>query len=159
MFLNFFNIIVFAPLFFSMGKTFLYFLLHIGFAFLLWITDYILILFFKNPVLIAVNSTIINIVLILTFVYVASIILKINFLSFFPISLLGRLIFHSSVIIVLVKFVQIYLLYSYPEFLQLIITAGLFGILLLLTGRFFKVHYIAVLKPVLFRQNLSQDGN
>lgn len=153
MFLNFFNIIVFAPLFFSMGKTFIYFLVHIIFASLIWITDYTLILFFKNPVWIAINSTFLNIMLIIYFVYLASKILKIKFIDFFPFTLLSRLLMHAVLVIILVKVIHIYFLNSFSEFMQLLITAPSFGFLLLLTRSLLKLNYLEVLKPILFIEN------
>ena len=56
MFINFFNIIVFAPLMFSLGETKFYFRLHLIFAIIAWIGEYLIVKTINSPVAIAIFS-------------------------------------------------------------------------------------------------------
>ena len=149
MFLNFFNIIIFAPLFFAMGKTNIYFLVHLIFGLIIWITHYLIISLFDNPVLIAINSTIIHILLIVSFIYLASKILKISLVEFFPLTTFGMLFLNALLCIIIIKVFHSYLLMSYSILLQIIITSISYGVLLLITSRFFKINYLIVIRPII----------
>jgi O-antigen/teichoic acid export membrane protein len=150
MLLNFFNIIIFSPLFFSMGKTKMYFLIHFVFSIMIWITHYLIVLFFDNPFLIAINSTFLHILLIITFIYFASYILKIRFVEFFPLKTFGKLILHTLLCIIVIKLIQMNVLITYSNLVQLVLTSIFYGVLLLMTSIFFKLNYLSVIRPLLF---------
>lgn len=148
MFLNFFNIVIFAPLFLSMGKTKLYSLVHMFLAFVIWITDYILILLFNSPIAIAYNSTFLNILKIICFMYLASRLLEVKFLDFFPVKSLLIIIFHGFIIALITKVTQTFVLFTLPIFYQVLISGVVFLVLILGTSRLFKIDYISVYKPL-----------
>jgi O-antigen/teichoic acid export membrane protein len=149
MFLNFFNIVIFAPLFFSMGRTRVYSNVHIIIAIIVWLLDFVIIKIFNNPVAIAVSSTIINISKIIYFIYLASKLLNLNFLDFFPVKYLIKLLLHSMVIVSFIKLIQIHLIFIDSIFIKITILSILYIILLLLTAPFIKINYLSVLYPVL----------
>lgn len=149
MFLNFFNIILFAPLFLAMGKTKLYSLVHMILAIVIWISDYVLILLFNSPVAIAYNSTFLNILKIICFMYLASRLLNVKFLEFFPIKILSIIILHGALVAVIVKVVQLFALHAMLTFYQVLISGMIYLILMLGTGRLFKIDYLIAFKPLI----------
>lgn len=149
MFLNFFNIIIFAPLFLSMGKTKLYSLVHMILAFTIWISDYLLILLFNSPIAIAFNSTFLNILKIICFMYLASRLLNVKFLEFFPIKTLSIIILHGGLVAVVVKVLQVIALYTLPIFYQVVISGMIYLLLMLGTGKLFKIDYLIAFKPLI----------
>jgi O-antigen/teichoic acid export membrane protein len=153
MFLNFFHVIIFAPLFFSMGKTKTYFLIHLIFAVIIWVTHFIIVSLFNSPVLIAVNSAVNQLFLIICFIYWASKLLEIDFLEFFPLSEFGLIFLNTIFSILIIKVLQIHLLDSFSTFLQLAITLISYVTLLLVTSRFFKINYFIVLRPIISKKN------
>ncbi|MFT7073666.1 MAG: O-antigen/teichoic acid export membrane protein [Patiriisocius sp.] len=151
MFLNFFNIIIFAPLFLAMGKTKLYAKVHMVLAIIIWITGYILVKYIDSPIAIAVNSTTLQIFKIIFFIFLSSKILKIKFIDFFPFKSFALILLQGVLMISIVMVVQIYLLSNTPLILQLIICSFLYGALMLVTGKFFKIDYLSVVQPLLQR--------
>lgn len=151
MFLNFFNIIIFAPLFLAMGKTKLYAKVHMVLAMIIWIFGYIIVKYINSPVAIAINSTTLNICKIIFFVFLSAKILKIRFIDFFPLKNFATLLLQGISIISVVRVTQIYLLTNISLILQIIISAILYGILMLITGKFFKIDYLTILQPLLQR--------
>ncbi len=151
MMLNFFNIIIFAPLLLSMGKTRLYLLVHIVMAVLIWFSDYIMILFFNNPVAIAINSTVINIVKIIYFVYLISRLLSVKLYDLFPFMVIFKLLLHSVSILCVVKVIQNGVFLSYPVPIQLIYALIIYSGLLLFTGKILKIDYLFPFKTVIQR--------
>lgn len=151
MFLNFFNIIIFAPLFLAMGKTKLYAIVHMVLAIIIWSFDYILIQIFYSPIAIALNSTILNIVKIIFFVYLSSDLLKVKFLDLFPLKSFGVILMHGIIMVTIVKAFQVYLSVNLPLFLQMIVCSLLYAIFLLITSKFFKLDYISIIKPLIQR--------
>lgn len=149
MLLNFFNIILFAPLFLSMGKTRIYMLVHMVLAFTIWITDYILILLFNSPIVIAYNSTFLNIVKIVYFMYLAARLLNIRFLYFFPIKSLLIIFFHGVLIAFISIIIQTFVLSSLSVFYQILISGFIYFLLIFSTGKYFKINYVDVYKPLI----------
>lgn len=149
MFLNFFNIIIFAPLFLSMGKTKLYSLVHMILAFTIWISNYLLILLFNTPIAIAYNSTFLNILKIICFMYLASRLLNVKFLEFFPIKTLSIIILHGGAVAIIVRMMQISALHTFPIFYQIVISGTIYILLMLGTGKLFKIDYLIAFKPLL----------
>jgi len=149
LFLNFFNIILFAPLFLAMGKTNLYARVHMVLAIVIWISDYALVHLFNSPLVIAFNSTFLSILKIIYFLYLASYLLEIKMLYLFPVKRLLLIMFHGVLIVSVVKTVQIFLLLSLPLFLQILICGTLYVSLLLVSGKLFKIDYFNVVQPIL----------
>ncbi len=148
MVLNFFNIIVFGPLFFSMGKTRIYANVHIVLAVIVWILDYFLIIIFNNPIAIAINSTSLQIIKILFFIHLASKILKISFFSFFPIKHLLKYFAHTCSIVLITKLISLYLLEINSLMLEFIVLGIIYGLILLLTAPLLKINYLNFLIPL-----------
>lgn len=145
--LNFFNIVIFAPLFFSMGKTALYAKVHIVLAVYVWLVDYLLIQTFNNPIAIAINSTVLHIVKTLYFLYVSSKLLKVSFKALFPYINLLKLIFHNSLIVLIILLIDKGAGIEDFLFLRLILFAILYAFLILVTAPLFRLDYAIAIRP------------
>lgn len=148
MFLNFFNIIIFAPLFFSMGKTRIYANVHIVLAVIVWIVDYFLIIIFNSPIAIAISSTTFNILMIIFFIYLVSRILKVNFFSFFPVFNLLKYLVHALIAVIGVKIIFDYIITIESLFINFITSFTLFALVLLVSSPIFKINYLEIIKPI-----------
>lgn len=153
--LNLFNIIIFAPLFLATGKTRLYAQVHMFVAAGIWISTYFVVIIFDSPIAVAVNSTAINILKTLIFVYLASRMLKIRFVNFFPLKQMALSLLQSIVAIALVFLIQAYILNIDNLIMRLSVTFGLFGVIILGTSKIFGIEYKAVFKPFL-KQNQNK---
>tara|TARA_R100001369_G_scaffold31211_4_gene55362 strand:+ start:44419 stop:45900 length:1482 start_codon:yes stop_codon:yes gene_type:complete len=145
--LNVFNIIIFAPLFLATGRTKLYANVHMFLALAIWLTGYLVVIVFNSPTAIAYNSVAIHILKVIIFIYLASRILNIPFLKFFPLRQIGRSLFQSFVVIGFVYFSYAYLVNSDSIIIKLLVTFSAFCIILLATGKFFRIDYYGMVKP------------
>lgn len=148
MFLNFFNIVIFTPLFLAMGKTKLYANVHMIMAFIVWGSSYLLIQIFNSPLAIAYNSTFWSIMKIITFLYLASKLMKISITQFFPIKTCLLIIVQSIIVVGIAKAAENYLVFSLPLFFQVAICGLIYGLLILVSGKFFKIDYWSVVQPL-----------
>ncbi len=149
MFLNLFNIIIFAPLFLSMGKTRLYAKVHMVLAIVIWISGYIIVNYINSPIAIAINSTTLNIFKIIFFIYLSSKILKIRFIDFFPLKSFAKVLLHVILMILIVRVFQIYILSNVLLILQLVVCSSLYCCLILATARFFQIDYLSIIQPLI----------
>lgn len=148
MVLNFFNIIIFAPLLFAMGKTKFYSRLHMILAIAVWGIDYLVLLIFNSPVAIAITSVFLAIVKILISMQYVSKILETSLLSLLPVKKITVIIMHGFISIVLIKAILFFLPVD-TLILNLILGSILYLIVLLSTARIFKLDYFVVIKPLL----------
>ncbi len=149
MILNFFNIVVFAPLLLALGKVKFYARLHYGMAIAVWVIEYIVILVFNTPISVAISFVVIGIGGILISLGYSAKTLGVSFFSLFPVDKLALIALHSFCSLFLVNILIRSLL---PELniIILIMTAGIaYLVLLLVTGRWVKIDYIEILKPLL----------
>jgi len=146
--LNFFNIVIFAPLFFSMGKTSLYAKVHIVLAIFIWIFDFFLIKIFMSPIAIALSSTTLQILKTFYFLFVASKLLNVKFFKFFPLQALLKLVVHAGIIAIVVLFLEREYQLSHHPLIQLSLYACFYGILILITAPLFKIDYLGNLLPI-----------
>ena len=147
--LNFFNIVIFNPLFLAMGKTVLYSKVHIAFAVIVWASDYILILAFHNPIAIAIGSTVLNILKILYFIWLASQLLQIRYTDLFPVKPLFKLFIHASFVVAFIKIILLPIIPVESLFPRLLFAMPSYGAILLMTSPFMKIDYLSVFGPIL----------
>jgi O-antigen/teichoic acid export membrane protein len=153
--LNFFNIIIFAPLFLSLGKTKLYSKIHLCIAISVWIVDYLLVIIFNNPMAIAISSTAFSIFKTLLFLFLVSIILKIKFSKFFPAHKLIVYLLHSSIVIICVKLICNYIFTFNYLLVNFIFSFTIFVTLLLFSSPIFKINYFNIIEPILGKSKKS----
>lgn len=146
--INFFNIIIFGPLFFSMGKTRVFARIQMISVPVIYATDYIAILVFHSPVAVAVNSVGVTICKILLHVYLVSKYIHIRHKDFYPLQTLLVLLIHSLGSIAVVKVIQISLFPPLSILAMLTMTALLYGMLLLATAPLLQIRYMEIVKPI-----------
>jgi len=146
--LNFFNILIFAPFFFSMGKTKLYARVHMIVAIIIWGGGYILLNLISDPYLFASFIVFIEILKIITFSFIISQILKVKLFRFFPIFLMLKLFVHGVLIAFVVKSIFNYL-YFENILINIFLSFTLFSIGVILTAPIFKIKYLEIIKVLL----------
>lgn len=157
MLINFFNIIIFAPLLFAMGETKFYSRLHIIFAFFAWTGGYLIILLLKYPVAIAAYSISLRIIMVLVCMKYVSVITNLKFFLLIPLKKISVLIIHSFIIAGCVK---IFINHFFPQattFFSLITNFGGFLILIMMTANIFNLDYFMALRPV-FSKYIKKRG-
>lgn len=149
MILNFFNIVVFAPLLLALGKVKFYARLHYGLALTTWVIEYLVIMIFNTPISVAISFVIIATGGILISLGYSAKTLGISFLSLFPVVKLLMIALHSFIALFLVNLIVSKL---WPDLssLLLILTAGIgYLAVLFLSGRLFRIDYYGILRPLL----------
>ncbi len=144
---NFFNIITFAPLILALGKSKAYANIHIIFALLTWIGEFILILLFDSPIPIAVFSVSKNILIVLTVLAYCSKLLELRFVTIFPLKKFIIILFHCGIVAISLKLLLHYLLAdSYELFLLSILS---YILIIFLTAPLFKIDYMLAIRPMI----------
>lgn len=148
MFLNYFNIIIFAPILFAMGKTKFYSRLHIFIALAAWALGYVVTIASDSPVAIAVLSVLLSITkIIIAFVFISKMI-QVRLTKLIPQEIIYYVV-HSLLIMMVIK----YGVMRFVNFDNLLVNIGLsavtFVVLLLLTSKPLKLDYLIGLKPLL----------
>lgn len=147
MLLNFFNIIIFAPLLFSLGKTKLYARIHMIYAVVVWVLEYLVIYFFDSPYGVAITSVSLGIVSIIVFMHYTSKLINIKLGDLIPFKQLSKILIHSLIISIIVKFVM-NSIYTGSNLIELFLAAIIFATILILTSGLFNLNYLANIKPL-----------
>jgi O-antigen/teichoic acid export membrane protein len=143
-FLNYFNIIMFSPVFYGMGKVRLYSNLHLIFAVLAWVAGYILILIFNHPFAIAYLSTAIQVMFILVSVWLVKDLLKQKITDLIPFGFLLLVLGHTIFTAFLSERI-IRLLDIQSDFFRLIGGGVIFISILLASDILLKLNYLNVI--------------
>lgn len=151
MLLNFFNIIVFAPLILAMGKTKFYSNLHMFIAFGAWGLGYTVVILFNSPVALAILSVSLSMLkVIIAFVFVAKYI-NVSIIKLLPFKAILLYISHAILILIIIKGI----LFVFPpiqnNLLNLSISAVGFFLLLVISGIPLNLKYISVIQPLIER--------
>ena len=157
MVLNFFNIIIFAPLLLSMGETKFYARLHMLIAIVAWFIGYLIVLVFKSPVAVATFSVSLSIITVLICIKYISILFEVSPFSLFPLKKISALITHALLVIAFVNLVNSQLLPPLVNYVSLIVTFVGFTVILLCTAPIFRLDYLAVVKPLINRFRSGQS--
>ncbi|MHC1775907.1 MAG: oligosaccharide flippase family protein [Lentimicrobium sp.] len=155
MIVNFFNIVIFAPLLFSMGETKFYFRAQLAFALLAWVGGYILVSCASDPQYIAFYSVSISIGLVIVFLGKISKLLQVSFWNLLPVKKISLILFHTLIVILIVVESGNYLLKSQTDFFRLLIYFCFYVLILLGTSSVFKIDYLSFLKPLLYRKRAN----
>jgi O-antigen/teichoic acid export membrane protein len=147
--LNFFNIIIFAPLLLSFGKVKFYARLHYGLAITAWVVEYLVIIIFKTPLAVAISFVAISVCgLVISLVY-SSKILGVSFLSLFPAGRFLVIAIHSFISLFLVNFLLRHFL---PHTIDLVFVTiagiGYLGVLLI-SSKLVKINYMEIIIPLI----------
>lgn len=145
---NFFNIIIFAPLIFSLGKTEFYAKVHIFIAIFIWTFSYLLIILFHSPIVIAIFSVVISILKIFIFLKYVSKLISVKFFILFPITKLLKLVFHSSISLLIINISINYLYKDLTNLSELTLSFMTYIAILILTSRIFRINYNFLYQPI-----------
>ncbi len=148
MVLNFFNIIIFAPLLLAFGKVKFYARLHIGLAVSAWMIGYLMVLTFNSPISIAISHVIIAICGILISLLYSARIIRVTFWNLFPIGRFTLIALHSVFSIMPVFLILRFVIPQQEEIITLLFAVVGFLIILLLTSRLVGINYLGQLKQV-----------
>lgn len=147
--LNFFNIIIFAPLIFAFGKTKFYLLIHFLIAFLLWGLSYVSSFFFYNPIVFAILYVILKIIMVLIFLYFSSGLLGKKIIQIIPLKKIVIIFVHSLIVGILINLFISINFYDISMFLNLSVNFFFFSIIVFFTGPLFGIKYLNLLKTFL----------
>ena len=147
-FLNFFNIIIFAPLILAMGETKYYSKVHIILAILIWPIEYFIVILYNSPIAIAIVSVALAIIKVFIFLKYASKLINVGFFLLFPVKKLFMLILHASIVGGLITILIKYSLNNLPIIPKLMLAFSAYLILLFFTSKIFKIDYSIVYKPI-----------
>jgi O-antigen/teichoic acid export membrane protein len=150
--INFFNVIVFAPLLLSLGKTRFYAWLQYGKAIAIWSLQYVAILVFNTPMSIAITYVIISVIaIIFPLGYVARI-FKVTIFDLFPVGRVLVISLHSFMSMFLVNLLLRQLMPEVSPLLFMLIAGMAYAGILVLSSRFFKINYWDIVSPLLNRK-------
>ena len=152
MFVNFFNIIVFAPLLLSLGETKYYSKIHVFGAFLVWVGGYIIMTLSGRPESIAILSVSVTILLVIINLHKISQLLNLSFWELIPFKFICKIIPHSLITILIIAACNRYLLNIQNDKILIAFNLVCFAGFLLLTQKLFRIDYLAVAKPLLLRK-------
>jgi len=149
MILNFFNIIIFAPLLLSLGKARFYARLHYVLAIAIWIVGYMVIVIFKTPIAVAISYVVISVFAVLIALGYSAKILGVKFLSLFPVGRLLIIALHSLISLLIIHILLRNISQNIPSILFLSIAGfGYLGILFLFS-KWFKIDYKGIIMPLI----------
>lgn len=145
---DFTNLFPFFIIMMAFGFQKAYMNIFIGGVVFTWIADYLLVVFFMNPIFITVVSTIFRIAsVIIGQIYIY----KKMGITFIPRSVLFyivKILAHSFVILLLISAVRYMAFPGVNRLVSVIVFALLFYVLLIPTGKFVKIDYATVLENV-----------
>ena len=152
MLINFFNIVVFAPLLLAFGKTKDYARAHMIYAVLIWIVEYAVVKNLRDPYILAGVSIGAKIIMVIYFLRYSAKLLDTSMLNMIPGDNIVRLLLHGFLSAGICYAITGYLQYSL--LVSLSFGAVLFGMILLATASFFRLNYLEFIIPML-RPKLS----
>ncbi len=149
---NLFNIILFAPMLLSSGNSRFYMNLHVLFAVLTWVLQYLAILIFKSPYVCAYVSVLLLIFMVFVALLKMKSILNAAFNDIFPYKILTLIFLHSFFSIYIPKLIlSLEYFNSLSDVIKMFMILILFLVILLSTSSLIKLDYLSVYKPILIK--------
>jgi len=125
----------------ALGKSNVYFYVHIIYAILIWVIDFIIVKSGLPPTAIALSSSLIQIALAAScFVYIY---VKLR-ITLIPVSLIKHLlqiVLHLSIVLTFLMLCKRWFMSTWTSLFSLIVIGIIYYIMIILTGRLFKVDY------------------
>lgn len=157
MVLNFFNIILFAPLLLALGETKFYANLHYVQAIITWVIEYCAIVIFKTPVAVAISFVAISICGIFVSMGYSSKKLGVTFFRLFPASRFIVIASHSFISLFIINLILRKLLPDVSNIMFVGVAGVAYVCLLFISARWFKISYIEIIEPLLKRKQVVTD--
>jgi O-antigen/teichoic acid export membrane protein len=159
MFINFFNIIIFAPLLFALGKTKFYSNLHLFIAIGSWGFGYITVIVFNSPIALAIMSVSMSILkVIIAFIYTSKFI-NIKIGKLIPLKKISFYILHSVITLIIIQIIFIELVPKLNELVYLLVSSIFFLTILLGTAVPLKLNYFSVIRPIFEKYKIGVRQN
>lgn len=149
MILNFFNVIIFAPLLFSLGKSKFYAQLFFGTAICKWLLGFLIIALFHNPISIAIFSVLVSIITTFIALSYSSKLIGVSFLTLFPIRKLIIISLHSLFSILPIFIILKFLIPLNSLVYEILIAIICYLFFLYITAKLFRIDYKSVFLPLL----------
>lgn len=148
--INFFNIIIFAPVILAFGATKFYSNIHLIIAILTWILEYIVVSILpNNPYSIVVISVLLGIIKTYIFLVFISKILKIRLIDLIPLTQIGKVFISCSVVLAF----QLIIINSFEIKTNTILVLGLtfasYILTILLIGKLINIGYLQIINPII----------
>ena len=145
--LNFFTLIIFAPLLINAGKVRFYSNVHMFIAITVIIFEYMSVKTINSPYAISVISLLCQLSKIFILLIGVTKILQINFLQLFPMKLMAQILLPSIVILFAERYLFINLLH-WEVWITLFVSFIFYVILYLVVCIVMKINYIEIIKPL-----------
>ncbi len=158
MVMNFFNIVMFAPLLFALGEVKFYARMHYAQALATWLFAYLAMLVFDSPLAIAISYVSVFIIGIWVSIWYSAKKIGVTFFVMFPVPRLLIISLHSVIAIVLVKSALRFVLTGLEGIVLLAVAGTIYLGLLLVTAKIFNIRYWEILLPLLNRKNPTHTG-
>lgn len=149
LFLNFFNVIVFAPLLLALGETKFYAKIHFYFAIVAWIGGYAVVSIYPDPYVLAAFSILNTITIVIIAMNKSAKLLKLRIQEMIDFKQLIKILFHCMLILFPIVCCLEYLLTPNQHILKLLLAISIYTPLLLLSSKYFKLDYLLALKPII----------
>lgn len=153
--INFFNIIIVAPLVLSLGKSKFYAQMHLLLMLIVWPAEYLIVFLFNSPVALVIFSSAFTILKIIIFLRYTTKLINVPFFNMIPIKTLFKILVHASIVILFLHYLIDIYLSNMNLVLMLSISFALYTMLILLTSKIFKIDYLSVVKPIFHRMKLN----
>jgi len=148
---NFFNIIIFAPLLFSFGETRYYSTVHIFIAAVAWVGGAVVLHLFNSPVAIAIFSVMLSIFKSFMGMRKSAQLLQISIWNLFPLRELAPILLQSVVALITVVLLNNLVFSDFNDLFRITIIFAGYTFLILVSARFFGIDYLSLISPILKR--------
>ncbi len=149
MVVNFFNIIIFGPLLFSLGETKFYAKLHVFLALVSWIGGFLIVFLFKSPFLLAILTACMPILMVILSFKKMSQIFNVRVFSLIPVYEITKILIHSILCISIVWVFNEFVFDELETIFRLSMDVLLFAVILLGSSKFFRLNYLSVVFQLL----------
>jgi len=135
------QVFYYLPILLALGKSNVYFWVHLIFALSIWLVDFVIVMLLLPPISIAISSALVQVLISLVILgYLNSkhniVLIPINILKYMVVIML-----HLSIGAAIVLLVRNILLKSFGPFIVLSVTLPLFYLLIISTGKFLRIDY------------------
>ncbi len=149
--INFFNIIIFAPLLLSLGEGKFYAKLEYGKAITIWVVQYFTIKIFNTPMAVAISFMLVSVCAVfIPLMYIAKI-FNVSLISLFPLGRFFVIAVHSFVSLFVVNLFVARFFYGNSDIVYLAISGVAYAGVLILSAKWVNINYWEIVLPLLKR--------
>lgn len=150
--LNFFTIIVFAPLLINTGKVKYYANVHMFTAIAVILLEFLVVKTIKSPYSVAVVSLLCQLGKIYALLYAVAKFFEMKVYQLFPVELILKIVL-PSIIILSIEYYLFVIYFDLNLILALVVSFILYAFLFLLYAIWVKIDYLSIFKPLIKKIN------